>query len=281
MNRHDGFIDQLESYLDEYDGVTPLPQTVRDAVRAELPKTKQTGSAWGPVRYLTMTFPKAAQVGFAAAAAILVVAIGAFVLGRPNIGGPDDQAPSPSATASATATASPTAAAASCSTSTADATGGDRLEVAWCPIRTSEESTPIPFTMEGPSSWIDQIYGDRGVMFLRPEGGGAIVFALREGESVDDLVADVRARAGYVISNEGVVSLDGADGVVFDVTLEEGTADPEPLLAGTTAGPPWNLQAGTFSRVWIVDKEGDTVMIITGADLADAVGEALATLTWD
>ena len=48
MTREDQFIGQLERYLDEYEGITPLPEAVRDAIRAELPKTKQAGPrrAW-------------------------------------------------------------------------------------------------------------------------------------------------------------------------------------------------------------------------------------------
>ena len=37
MTRNDDFIGQLEGYLDEYEGSTPLPDEVRDAIRAELP----------------------------------------------------------------------------------------------------------------------------------------------------------------------------------------------------------------------------------------------------
>ena len=39
MTAHDPFINQLEDYLDEYEGNTPLPEAVRDAIRAELPST--------------------------------------------------------------------------------------------------------------------------------------------------------------------------------------------------------------------------------------------------
>ena len=37
MTRDDDFIGQLEGYLDEYEGSTPLPDEVRDAIRAQLP----------------------------------------------------------------------------------------------------------------------------------------------------------------------------------------------------------------------------------------------------
>ncbi len=43
MTRDDDFIGQLEGYLDEHEGLTPLPAAVRGAVRAQLSTTKQVG----------------------------------------------------------------------------------------------------------------------------------------------------------------------------------------------------------------------------------------------
>ena len=51
MTHNDEFIGQLESYLDEYEGSTPLPEDVRDAIRAELPLTRQR-PPWWPARRL-------------------------------------------------------------------------------------------------------------------------------------------------------------------------------------------------------------------------------------
>ncbi len=41
MTRNDQFIERLEAYLDEHEGITPLPDAVSDAVRGRLPKTRQ------------------------------------------------------------------------------------------------------------------------------------------------------------------------------------------------------------------------------------------------
>ena len=46
MTRDDDFIGQLEGYLDQYEGSTPLPDEVRDAIRAELPSTQQRPAWW-------------------------------------------------------------------------------------------------------------------------------------------------------------------------------------------------------------------------------------------
>jgi hypothetical protein len=106
MTRDDDFIGQLEGYLDEYEGFTPLPAAVRDAIRAVLPKTRQIGSFWGPRRYLNMTIhiPNGARYGLAAAAVVVLAVIGIGVLlPRDGVGGPEatpTASPLPSPTAS-------------------------------------------------------------------------------------------------------------------------------------------------------------------------------------
>jgi len=96
MTREDDFIGQLEGYLDEYEGLTPLPDAVRDAVRAELPTTKQIGPVAGLFRNLNMTMsvPPAARYGLVAAAIVAAAALGASFLGR-DLGGPRDPTPTP------------------------------------------------------------------------------------------------------------------------------------------------------------------------------------------
>ena len=99
MTREDQFIGQLERYLDEYEGITPLPEAVRDAIRAELPKTKQAGPLTGLARFSGMS--NAYKVGIAAAV-IGVAALIGFSLYNNRIGMPDDGTPSPSSSGDAT-----------------------------------------------------------------------------------------------------------------------------------------------------------------------------------
>jgi hypothetical protein len=97
----DDFIGQLEGYLDEYEGVTPLPDPIRDAVRAQLPETRQVGPPWGPMRYLRMS--NNLKIAMAAAVVVVVAIIGVGVLlPRLDIGNPtptdsSSAAPLPSA----------------------------------------------------------------------------------------------------------------------------------------------------------------------------------------
>ena len=45
----DEFIGLLGGYLDEYEGSTPMPEHVRDAIRADLPSTRQRRGLWPAV----------------------------------------------------------------------------------------------------------------------------------------------------------------------------------------------------------------------------------------
>lgn len=111
MTNKDELIERLETYLDQYEGLTPLPDAVRNAVRAELPRNRQAGRARPLPRILTMTLqlPPMARYGLVAAAALVVVIIGAglFIRGG-SVGGPSvSPSPSSAPTSSATAASSP------------------------------------------------------------------------------------------------------------------------------------------------------------------------------
>jgi hypothetical protein len=93
MTPREDFVGRLESYLDDYEGYTPLPESVRTAVHASLPSVKQTGSEPGPMRFLAMTLqiPAPARYGLVAAALVAAVLLGAFVFADGGgIGGPSD-----------------------------------------------------------------------------------------------------------------------------------------------------------------------------------------------
>jgi len=90
MTRDDDFIGQLEGYLDEYEGDTPLPDAIRNAVRAQLSTTKQIGGSAMPMRFLTMIRPL--QIALAAVAVAAIVLLGVNLLPGPNVG--DEPSPS-------------------------------------------------------------------------------------------------------------------------------------------------------------------------------------------
>jgi hypothetical protein len=96
MTHEDDFIGQLEGYLDEREGMTPLPDAVRNAVRGLLPKTRQTGPLGGLMRNLHMSSRIPAPARYVLGAALILVAavIGASLLGR-NVGAPTSPTPTP------------------------------------------------------------------------------------------------------------------------------------------------------------------------------------------
>ena len=135
MTATDDFIRQLEGYLDDYEGSTPLSEGVRDAIRAELPTIHQR-PAWLPAR----RFPDMntyAKLALAAAFVTLAVALGYAYLAGPNIGGPEEST-APSATVGAEAPGLPQ--------------GGSSLEAG--PYRVSDpQYTPVTAELVVPDGW--------------------------------------------------------------------------------------------------------------------------------
>ena len=86
MTRTDEFIAQLEAYLDEYEGSTPLPDGVRDAIRAQIPLIQQRPAWWPGWRFPEMN--NTLKLALAAAAVVVVVFLGFNYLVAPNVGSP-------------------------------------------------------------------------------------------------------------------------------------------------------------------------------------------------
>jgi hypothetical protein len=115
MNRDDDFIGQLEDYLESFDGVTPLPGRVRDAVQADLPLTRQVRPARGMGRVLNMVSQAStgARMGLAAAVVVAAVVLGAAVMNNGRVSQgigsvPATASPSPSTSVSPSTSTPPT-----------------------------------------------------------------------------------------------------------------------------------------------------------------------------
>jgi hypothetical protein len=111
MRENDDFIGSVEDYLVEFDGETPLPGRVIDAIHAELPRTRQAKAGPGFMRMPPMlsTISSRARLGIAAAAVVVAVVLGAVLLNNDDssrIGAPTPinnatQTPAPTSTARA------------------------------------------------------------------------------------------------------------------------------------------------------------------------------------
>jgi len=105
MTTDDGFIGALEDYLESFDGVTPLPGRVRDAVGAELPSTRQVDPWLGPVRSTEMSTTSTIVRLGVLAACLVVAAIFASAILLP--GGSDHAVGAPTTVPTAAPTAEP------------------------------------------------------------------------------------------------------------------------------------------------------------------------------
>ena len=98
MTREDQFIGRLEGYLDDHEGHTPLPAVVRDAVRAQIPTTRQVSARSGSLGRLNMSLalPTPARYGLLAAVVVAAAALGvSFLSGAPKDDVGTDPTPSP------------------------------------------------------------------------------------------------------------------------------------------------------------------------------------------
>jgi hypothetical protein len=279
MSREDEFIRQVESYLDDYEGVTPLPHAVRDAIRAALPATKQTKPIPGTTRYFTMSIPKPVLYGLAAAAVILLVVFGASLMG-PNVGGPAPSEAEPTDGAAA-ASATPAPSSASCPTDPIAFPEPGIIAVHWCPPRDGDPV--VAFTISAPQEWAEGHFGSSQMLVLQPAQGGAFALAFSGPETVDALVEEISSHEEFDVSEPQPVTIGGAEGVVFEVTLAPGVdADAAPPLFEDDMAD-WRVGADETLRVWAVDRPGEALAIVTRPPdqaWADAFEEILASLEW-
>jgi hypothetical protein len=277
MTRDDRFIDQLEDYLESFDGDTPLPGHVRNAIHAELPRTRQVRPRRGPVRLLTTMSNAPSRAPWAIAAAAVVVAIvgGAWFLSgsRGDVGA---TAPSPARTAVPTEspTASPDASAGG--TVTLDMLiGGQRVIV----------DDPAGWFLWYPYPDLQGILVDSGPD--APDGSGWGVAFMRVGDvfrdpcdqsagkapvgTVDELVTAMEAWPGFTVSSPEPTAVGGIDGQLVTVTSTTTTAGCTPQSIWLTPGGNFvdaypmvdargSGRAGTFR---IVDVRGELLVVRT------------------
>ena len=98
MTRDAELIGLVEQYLDEFEGITPLPVALRDRVRAKLPHTKQVRPAVGLARFSQMSNPF--KIGMAAAVLGAAALIGFLYYQQGNPPG-NNRSPSPTVAANA------------------------------------------------------------------------------------------------------------------------------------------------------------------------------------
>lgn len=268
MTRGKDFTGVLEDYLDEYEGPTPLPDAVRDAIRAELPTTQQIGRLRGWMRLPNMFgVPMAAQFGLAAAVLLAAAVTGAALFARAQeIGGPGLGGPSP--------TVSPEPA----------PLPGDRRAMEGGTYVTGDPfSVRLTFTL--PAGWQGWVPGPYRVVVAPNDKPGAVSFMLFQevsadpcraeqgyleappGPSVDDLVAALAAMPGIEVIDVGDVTVDGYSGKHLTMAAPDSF---DGCILSTAGYVVWRLPLGythamtpgARDRVWILDVVGDRLVIV-------------------
>jgi hypothetical protein len=280
MTRNDRFIRELETYLVEYEGSTPLPNSVRDAVRAQLPQTKQIGPVSGTLRdiYMNSSMDTPARWGLVAAVVIGAVIIGgALFFGGGGVGTSPTPTPSPSEPASEAAVPSPAEPADLAAYPGGGLRPGDYyfsnipgVRVVFTVGTGWERNVPdnVIWTVEDhkatmAAGTIANLYVDP----CQPELG---LLDPPVGPTVDDLAAALGAVPGYTLSAPVEVTQDGVSGVRIDYDSGDWAGDCAPVEDafslgvnddGDDIGAPYGDDPISY---FIYDVDGTRVVIAAG-----------------
>jgi hypothetical protein len=265
MTRTDQFIAQLESYLESYEGSTPLPDDVRDAIRAELPSIHQR-PAWWPARRLP-TMNNSMKLALATAAVAVAAFVGYSYLVAPNVGGPDITRPTPTPQPGASLEA-----------------GLPVLDEQEGPLEPGTyvvtDVEPLRIGITVPAGWTKNVldaavwtesstvhiwFGRVDNIYADPCAASEGLLDPPVGPTADDLADAVAALPGVnAVATE--VSFSGYPGTYLELT----PADPIDGWCGGDAAL-WDLPDGEVMggpdsfgqvRLWIVDVSGDRLVMI-------------------
>ena len=159
------------------------------------------------------------------------------------------------------------------------------------------EDWTTPFTMTVPSEW-ERDDESTGSMFLIAAGTGRFVALTQQGPpTVDEWVTLLTSTEQIEVTEPEAIELDGAEGFVLDATASASAAEGGPGICMNPGadrcwtlfedpGGFWSIDEGRTNRLWIVDVDGETLLIVTEApdaafaDWSAVVEEALGTLVW-
>ena len=272
MTTDEEFIGQLEGYLHEYAGSTPLPDPIRHAVRTRLRTTRQLGPVSGPMRELKMS--NALRIGLAAAA-VVVIAVGVYSLlpGGPFTGA--EPTPTPVPSADATPAPSP---AASESAEPAALTPGQHTF--------GPDAFGLTYTFDIPSDGWSGLTEDVPILGIgvEPEDALMAVFANEhvvyadpcqwEGSEVDPPTTTVDAIAAALATQPGRdatppidVTISGYAGKVVELTVPDDAvfADCDGgqyRSWGPDESVRYHQAPGQIDRDWILDVDGDIIVVV-------------------
>jgi hypothetical protein len=272
MTTKDPFVDQLADYLDEYEGFTPLPDSVRDSLRATVARTSQVGAPRGLMRYFGgISKPAAARYGLVAAAVVAGVALGAVLGGRGGNLGAD---PTPTATPTPTPSSTPSVTLIEPvliepGTGEPRALAGGTYSV--------DAPFPVRLTFEVPRGWEVWAYTSAASQINLYAGGSVEVsFEIVDnvtadpctprlldppvGPSVDDLVSALSNLEGFEATPATDVTVDGFRGKQLTLTAPDPDR-PCQLRTWKTTTRQNGVGPGEVNEVRILNVDGVRLMI--------------------
>lgn len=160
-------------------------------------------------------------------------------------------------------------------------------------VREFETSQPVQLTMTIPSEWRrDEASTHETLVVLTQSGPGNELLVSRERDmTVEEWREWLTSHEGLVVSEPAPVEIGSGEGFVVDVRLGEnasergcpGSGSCVPILQGIG----WVVTDGYPNRLWIVDRDGEAMAILTEAsengfdNWTARVEEVLATLDWN
>ncbi len=141
----------------------------------------------------------------------------------------------------------------------------------------------VPFTITTPADW-ERAEGTTPAMTYFEAGVSRyVIFTTIGPETVEAWVDQLTSAPEFIVTDPEAFELDGAPGQVLDVRMAEESGEEVLFGEGTTE---WSVVPNRPNRVWIVDVDGETVLIVTEAvetafeNWVAVVEDALATLKW-
>jgi hypothetical protein len=278
MTRDSGFIDFLEDYLDEHEGQTPLPDEVRDVIRAELPSTQQRPAWWPGWRFPEMN--TTAKYALGAVAAVLVAVIGfTIVAGGNGSFGASDPKVTPEPSVAALSGQMPLAPGRYAVLSGIDMQVTAAVTDNWSAV--DDWAVRGPSGYEAPGGMGLRFY-TVGNLFNNPSSFADGLQDPPVGPTADDLIEAIVDQSEWTASTPRDTTIGGFPARHVRITIPDG-AELDPRNGGSFflfqdegAGQIWGLEAGQMFEVYVVDVNGERLVLdafhypgTSEADLAD------------
>lgn len=255
MTRHDDLIRLLEGYLEEYEDSTPLPESVRDAVRAQIPSTMQRPAWWPERRFPSMS--NYVRIGLAAAVVAVAAALGYNYLIAPNVGGPgiDEQTRTPEPTQ--TPIPLPVQGELAPGTYAIDDVLTSRILLT---VPDGWQKNVIPAAVWTPDSNAHLGFATVENVVVDPCAAVPVFRDPAVGPTVDDLVTALESLPGLEVSLSTDVTVAGYAGKRLELTAPDATCGDATL---------WRIQPlddngplEVHAVVWVLDVDGERLAII-------------------